>query len=373
MESSESTLRMIRDAAEQFATFDGERVRSLRATEPGFDRALWRGMADQGWLTILLDESAGGFGLGFDAAAVVARALGAAAAPEPFVAAGIMAPALLADCEGARQYLEQVARGELVACLAWQAIDGSLDITRNTIVASAVGNGVTLSGECRFVPIAHADAYIVFASQGDGQGLFWVPAGAAGLTTRVERHADGTASAWLSLCSTLPSSARLLAGPDPARAALRRAVDVGIVANCAELMGVMDRMLALTLDYLRTRRQFDRAIGSFQALQHRAVDLWMHKEVADHATAAAVRTVGAAKTPEISRAISASSAKARVGEVAMKFANETVQLHGAIGFTDEYDLGLYVNRVLTLAPFLGNAAEHRARYGALKQCAGALG
>ncbi len=128
----------------------------------------------------------------------------------------------------------------------------------------------------------------------------------------------------------------------------------------------MDRCLALTLDYLKTRKQFGKPIGSFQVLQHRAVDLWMLKEVSEHATNAGIRTAMAPGVPPAARAIAASSAKARVGEAALRLVNEAIQLHGAIGFTDEYDLALYSNRALAIAPFLGNAAEHRKRYADLK-------
>lgn len=365
------TLRLIRDAAESLATFDAGRVRGWRDTAPGFDRALWREMAEQGWLGILVDEAAGGLGLGLDAAATVARALGAAAAPEPFVAAGVMAPRILATCPGGQARLPAVMSGEQVACLAWQNTSGSLDFAASQVIAAAAGTGVKLSGECRFAPVAHADAFIVLARTDNGPALYWLPADSAGLSVEPEAHADGSASAWLSFNGVDVPSDNLLAGPDHAPAILARAIDEGIVTNCAELMGMMDRALELTLDYLKTRKQFGQAIGAFQVLQHRAVDLWMHKEVAGHATDAAVRLAGAPDVPPAARARAASGAKARVAQVALEMANETVQLHGAIGFTDEYDLGLYVNRTLALVPFLGNAAEHRARYGTFRQNAGA--
>jgi alkylation response protein AidB-like acyl-CoA dehydrogenase len=128
----------------------------------------------------------------------------------------------------------------------------------------------------------------------------------------------------------------------------------------------MQSALAMTLDYLRVRQQFGVPIGSFQALQHRCVDLFIQQELARHATTAAVR---AADQGAIGRrlALAASSAKSRAAHAAMLITTQAIQLHGAIGFTDEYDLGLYVNRTVRLAASLGNAAWHRRRYGDLSE------
>lgn len=368
------TLRLLQDAASSFASFDAKRVRSWRNTDPFFDPALWRAMAEQGWFGILADEEAGGMGLGLDAAAVVARALGQAVAPEPFVAAGVVAPKILTCCEpGAARSsaLQDVVAGRKTATVAWQNPSGSL-VLDDIAITSVTSNGATtLSGEARFIPVSAADALIVAAKQDQGVGLWWVSAEADGVNIEAEEQADGGRTAWLRLANVAVGPDAALASPTVGRELLSEALDYGIVANCAELMGLMDRALDITLEYLKVRKQFGQAIGSFQVLQHRAVDLWMQKEVAGHATEAAIRAVGAAGINPVARAIAASSAKARVGEVALKMANETVQLHGAIGFTDEYDLGLYVNRILTCVPYLGNAADHRNRYGDLKQQAGA--
>lgn len=367
------TLRLLQDAAASFATFDGKRVRDLRATPPGFDRSQWQEMAAQGWLGILVNEDAGGLDLGLDAAAVVARALGAAAAPEPFVASGVMVPYLLSSCASGPvcdTALQAVIAGETIACLAWQGPTGSQDLTASHVSATGSDDSVRLSGDARFVAVPQADAFIVLATRNGQSELYWVAANSEGLSVKSEAHADGGASGWLTLSGVTPGKHGCLASGAQAASLMAAAVDMGIVANCAELMGNMDRALDLTLEYLKTRKQFGQAIGSFQVLQHRSVDLWMLKETAGHATNAAINTVGNRDVGTLARGLAASSAKARVGEVALKMANETVQLHGAIGFTDEYDLGLYVNRSLVLVPFLGNAAEHRKRYGELKQAVG---
>ncbi|MEM6495283.1 MAG: acyl-CoA dehydrogenase family protein [Pseudomonadota bacterium] len=368
------TLRLLQDAATSFASFDAKRVRSWRYNDPGFDRNLWQEMAAQGWFGILADEASGGMGLGLDAVAVVARALGQAAVPEPFVAAGVVATKLLSDCKPGAcrdRALQDIISGQTVATLAWQSPSGSFSLDEIAVTAATQDGAVTLSGEARFVPVAAADSFLVAAVQAGGVSLWWLPRNTEGLTIQPEDQADGSRTAWLRLANVAVRSDNALAQPDEGCDLLAAALDTGVVANCAELMGMMDRSLELTLDYLKVRKQFGQAIGSFQVLQHRAVDLWMQKEVAGHATEAAIKSLDTDGVAPAARAVASSSAKARVGEVALKMANETVQLHGAIGFTDEYDLGLYVNRMLAALPYLGNAADHRKRYGELKQDLGA--
>ena len=367
------TLRMLADAADGFAAFDAARIRAWRDQPPGFDRERWREMAAQGWFGILADEDLGGLGLDLDAAVVVARALGKACAPEPFVAAGVMAPVLLAECariSDRRDTLDAVVNGEQIACPAWQDAGGALTPERPAVRAAATASGFQLTGEARFAAVAHADAFIVLAEGDNAAGLYWVPSGSTNLIARPEAQADGGASGWLTFNDVAIDREAQLVNGDAAKAIVAEAIDVSVIANCAELVGMIERSLELTLDYLKTRKQFGRPIGAFQVLQHRAVDLWMQKEIATHAMNAAVRKLVSPDLPAGARARAASGAKARVGEVALKIANETVQLHGAIGFTDEYDLGLYVNRILARVPFLGNASEHRTRYGELRQTLG---
>jgi alkylation response protein AidB-like acyl-CoA dehydrogenase len=362
------TLRMLAEAADGLLQPDGARIRALRGKPPGFDRALWEQMAEQGWLSIMAGEADGGLGLGIAAAAVVAERLGHAAAPEPFVAAGVMAPWLVAQSKDAAQrqrLLPGLISGAAIATVACQGRTGNLAAAECGVTAKpSGGGGIVLSGEARFVPVAEADAFIVAARGLDGLGLYWLEQSRAGLSRTPEPAPDGTASATLRLADVaLPAADRLALGKD-GEALLTQAIDLALVAASAELVGNMERQIALTLDYLRTRKQFGQAIGSFQALQHRAVDLWMHKELARHATDAAVRILADPAATAKARTAAASSAKYRACESALLVAKQAIQLHGAIGFTDEYDLGLYTNRAVPLVAWLGNAALHRQRYAA---------
>ena len=368
----DETLDMLADAAAAFAKPDAARVRKLRSTAPGFDRTTWASMAGQGWLSILVPEDLDGLGLGMGAAAVIAERLGFALHTEPYVAAGVMAPRCVARCgsDAARTLLSGMLSGEILAAPAWQAQGGRLDADQFTVNATTTAaGGVVLNGESHFVPVAAADNFIVAAQSTSGPGLYNVARDVAGLTITPQALADGTAMATLRFSGVrLPASACLASGI-AAEAALNAAIDGALVATSAELVGVMERCLEMTLEYLRTRKQFGRAIGSFQALQHRAVDLWMQKELARAAVAGAARVLDDPASTPRARLLATSGAKARAAQAALLMVTQAVQLHGAIGTTDEYDLGLYLNRALVLSAWMGNAAEHRRRFGEMTEIA----
>ncbi len=373
------TLRMLEDAARGFAAFDAARVRTWRDNPPGFDRGKWREMAEQGWLGILVGEEDGGLGLELDAATAVARVLGYNAMPEPFVASGIMVTTLLASCPsspGRDGLLAEVIAGEKIATVAHLDSNGALAFGTSGVIARKSGEGYTLNGEFRFVPVPDADVVIApvvidLAKAGEAVNLcqaelLQIDLKGPGIEAEREGTADGGALGWVRFNNAAVPADCVLATGDfwgPFEAAL----DAAVMGNAAELIGIMDRELELTLDYLKTRKQFGKSIGSFQVLQHRLVDLWMHRQIAEHAFAASLKVMTAPDVPVAARQQAASSAKARVGRTALDLGNDCIQLHGAIGFTDEYDLALYVNRGLAIAPFGGNAADHLKRYGDLKQ------
>lgn len=363
------TISLLRDSVSGTVPFDGKRIRALRGAEPDFDRSLWRAMGEQGWLSILVPEEQGGLGLGMAAASAVAERLGAACAPEPYVMAGLLTPYLLSQSSNQAQkqgLMPAVLSGGLLVSLAWQAAGGSLDPEQAEITARMQGGDVVLSGQCRFVVPALADAYLVLAKADSGPMLVLVEAAKIAAGRTLEPGPDGVASARLSLSEVkVPADAVLLSGA-AALAALREALDLAVIAQCAELCGLMQRALEMTLEYLKTRQQFGAAIGSFQALQHRSVDLFIQQELARHATDAAVQKAEQGTTGK-ALSLAASSAKARAAQAAMLIGTQAIQLHGAIGFTDEYDLGLYMNRTVRLAATLGNAAWHRRRFGDLSE------
>lgn len=365
---TDDTLRMLRDSAADFAKLDAARVRRLRATRPGFEPGVWREMAEMGWLGVLIPESHEGMGLGIGAAAIIAEQLGRALYPEPYCASAVLAALSLLHGDGAelkQRFLPQLATGAIVASLAWQNGSGGLDAAHCGVNAREHEGKLVLEGASRFVETPDADAFIVSARSARGLELHWIERGARGLSCMPEIRADGSASARLAFDKVVVSEHTRVASVACAGSTVDLAVDHAMVAASAELLGVMDSALALTLEYLRTRVQFGKPIGSFQALQHRAVDMYIQKELSRAALLAATATLDDPRCAPERRAAAASSVKARASQAALAICNEALQMHGAIGYTDEYDLGLYLNRALVLSAWLGNAGAHRRRYSSL--------
>ncbi len=369
-ETDSTDLRMLRESVAAFAGKETSmaRVRGLRRTLPGFDRSVWKKMAGQGWLGILIPEALGGMGLGFSAMRVVAEQLARCLMPEPLNACGVLARGALLhgrNEELQRALLPRLAAGELVPALAAQEDRGGLDWNAILTAAEPDGTGFRLNGTKRFVtPAADADGYIVSARTGGEASLYWVPASAERITVSPELRADGTYAAAVRFQDVKVDGAALIAQGEAAREALCRAGDEAIFIASAELFGVMDRALSMTLEYMRTRVQFGKPIGSFQALQHRVVDLYIQKELALGALDDAARVLDSSADRR-SRSLAVSRAKSRCADAAMLITRESIKLHGAIGFADECDIGLYFQRALVLCAWLGNGAAHRRRYAAL--------
>lgn len=351
------------------------RSRALRGKAPGFDLRFWAALAQQGWTGLLAPESAGGYGQGLAEMAEVVSALAGQAAPEPVTPVVVFAGRLLAGCGHggmAAQLLEQTAAGQLLPAVAWlEDASGSESFDRQghaaepALVCARGASGLQLRGRKLHVrPGAGASGYIVTAASSEGLALVWVPAEAAGCKRELLRQADGTFAARLDFDNVVLPASHLLASGERARAAFAAACDEALVMAGVELLACARRMLEMTLEYLRNRQQFGKAIGAYQALQHRAVDLLIQRELSSalvtHALAELDRGIAG-----LERAQLAARVKARCSEAALTIAREAVQMHGAIGVTDEHDLGLYLQRALVLSAWLGNAGQQRRRYAAL--------
>jgi len=365
-------LRLLRDAAATFARRAGVgRSRGLRNTRPGFDRATWKEMAEQGWLGILIAENFGGQGLGAAEMAVVAEELARTLAPEPVVACAVLAATVIGASDNdaiKAALLPRIASGELIVGTAFA---GRFDLSKTEVTARKSGADVLLAGQAHHVyPVHEADEFLVAARESGELVLCRVNAQAAGLSCKDELRADGTFAGMLTLKDVKIAPADVVARGARAEAALRRGVDTAVIMSCAELTGIMDQALDITLNYLRTRVQFGKPIGSFQALQHRTVDLWIQKELSLGALSDAVHALDDPNASADEISMIASRAKSRCGDAAHTIGREAIKLHGAIGFTDEYDVGLYLRRAMTINAGLGNPAEHRRRFGRLLQATG---
>ncbi|HEY7656526.1 MAG TPA: acyl-CoA dehydrogenase family protein [Burkholderiales bacterium] len=362
--------RLLADSVADFVArgTDLARVRRLRATSAEYERAVWKKMAELGWLGILVPERYGGLGLGLAEMAIVARGLARALVPEPLTATAVLAATALSAAENEslkRGQLPRLVAGELLPALAWQEQAGELDPAAVATRATPFEGGFKVRGAKHFVAgAAQADAFLVSARAERDVVLLWLPRETAGVELSFEPLADGRAFGTLRLEDALVPRDRLAAGGAAALEALGRAFDHGCAIAGAELAGVADRALEMSLDYLRTRVQFGKPIGAFQALQHRAVDLHIHGELASAVLEEALAVLDRGPAAP-ARAAAASRVKARCAEAATRITREAIQFHGAIGFTDEFDAGLYLKRALVLTAWLGGATWHRRRYARL--------
>ena len=346
---------------------DLPRVRALAQTHAEFDRAQWRQLAELGWLGVLAPESCGGLGLGLAEAAIVAEGLGRALTPEPYTAVAVLAARVLEQSAGPLrdELLTGLATGECVPVLAWQEQADDFGGLQVAATATPFEGGYRVSGEKQFVIGAGAaDGYLVTANAADGLQLLWVPRSAAGCTIGQQPLADGRSYGTVTLKDVVVPREQVLASGRVARAALDRALDHAAVTASAELVGILKRSNEMSLDYMKTRVQFGKPIGSFQALQHRAVDLYIQQELADAVLRDVIRQLDDAPD-EQTRALSASRAKSRCADAALAITRAAIQFHGAIGFTEDCDVGLYVKRAMTVSAWLGNGRNHRARYARL--------
>ena len=333
------------------------RVRAQRGQLPGFDRDAWRQMAELGWLGVLVPEEYDGLDLGLPAAVAVAEELAIGLLPEPYSAAAVLATSAIVQADNAalkKQLLPAIVAGRLLPALAWQEQGEVLDPLAVQTTAESSGSSVLLSGTKRFLMgAAAADGYVVSARGADGVSLYWVPADTRGASVEHNALLDGTFGTTLTLQSAqIPAANRL----GPAAAPLALALEQATVTASAELLGVTRGAFKVTADYLRTRKQFGQVIGSFQALQHRAVDCYVQIELA----AAVLEEAALGGTPAL-----ASRAKFRCGEAASLMGREGIQMHGAMGFTDGCDVGLYAKRSLVVSAWLGGMHHHRRRFSQL--------
>jgi alkylation response protein AidB-like acyl-CoA dehydrogenase len=341
---SAETIRMIRDSARAVVPADGNlgRVRACRFGEMGFDRETFRSMAEMGWLGMALREEAGGLALGMGPLAALCETLGTGLVPEP-LAGAVLACTMIEEPPAA------MLSGERIVLAAWQDEANSLEWRHG----ARLSGGNRVSGRKAFVPCAAgADAFAVAT----GTGIAIVARDARGLRLELTPTRDGGHFGELVMDDV---EAEVLAGAD-----VDAALDAAILCHAAYLLGVADAAFDMTLEYLRIRHQFGKPIGSFQALQHRATDLKVRIELtrASVGAAAVAMDGGSGSVPA---AAIVSQAKARATDTAMLVAREAIQMHGAIGFTDEYDVGLFARKAMAQGNLFGSAALHRRRYASL--------
>lgn len=366
-------IEEIRDSARDFLQRRDQRQRKRRT--PGGDRAYWQEIASVGWLGMSVPEALGGLGLGWHAMAAVLEEAGRAQLPEPLVGAGVLSTALLAritpagDAAVRDALLQALCAGEKVVGLAWQETEGQLEAGESAgafgVTFTAREGAYVLNGEKRHVvPGADVDGWLVTADGETGSALFYLPAGTPGVTVQTHERADGSPACHLTIESAVVGGEALLAR-EGVLDAVDEALDYGRLMQSAELVGIARQVLADSVAYLNTRKQFGQTLSSFQALQHRLVDATLQVELASNSLLDAMNALAAAPGEVKARKAAASRVKARAARAGVDAARLAIQLHGAIGYTDECDVSLYFRSALHLAAWLGNATAHRQRYGVL--------
>lgn len=336
------------------------RLRKLREDETGWSKATWRKMGEFGWLGAAFPESVGGAGGSFVDAALILEQLGTTLVPEPFAPSLVAGRVLLRGGDEAQQqrWLAPMLAGQSTVALGFVETRGRHDVEAVSLTADAG----RLTGEKRFVLNGHAADQLILSARADGDlALFVVDRDAPGLTIQSIKTMDGHHAATVRCDGVEVGPERRLGGH--ARAILDEAMDLGAAAACAEGVGIMRTVLQMTAEYLRTREQFGVKIGTFQALQHRAVDMFIETELARSSSLLAA--IKADDPDEDERMATVSAAKAQLAVSGRFVTQQAIQLHGGIGITDEHDVGLYFKRMQVLNTLYGDEEHHVARYSAL--------
>ncbi len=360
-EEQQMLARTVAEFCKQDST--AERFRKLRDGDgDGWERRVWQQMGELGWLSVPFPEDVGGFGGRFVDAALILEQFGRTLVPEPYLSCLVLGGYSLllgGSPEQQARFLTPMIEGQSAVALGWAERRSRFDPTRVETTATRRGDAWHLKGEKVFVLDGHAaDEVVVSARTEEGLGLFVVPAD--DLDRQPLRLLDGRRGAHLRLDLEVGDDRRL-AAPDGA-GVLRRVLDYGAAATVAEAVGVTQAMLSMTLAYLGEREQFGVKIGSFQALQHRAVDMYVEVELLKSINMESMVRADE-EGIECERAISA--AKLQLATGGLEVARQAIQLHGGIGVTDEHDIGLFFKRLHVLATSCGDEAHHVARYARL--------
>jgi len=363
---------MLRDSARDFLAENApvaalRRLRDERSAD-GFSRDLWAKFADMGFTGVLVPEGHGGLGLGHVEAGVVMEQIGAHLSASPLLASGIAAVSLLKTAGSPAQqaaWLPKLATGEAIATLA---IDESRKHRplHTALRAERQGDGWVLDGAKTFVVDGHvADLWLVVArsagtpGEAAGLSLFAVPCGTAGVAVERTVMVDAHNAARLTFSQVALPADALIGTAGEGAPPLQAALDAGRAAAAAEALGLAEEVFDRTVQYLKERQQFGKLIGEFQALQHRAAHLYCEIEITRAAVLRAQQLLDEG-SPKAHEAVAV--AKTRAGRTAARAVQEGVQMHGGMGMTDAFDIGLFMKRARVLDELWGDANHQLDRF-----------
>ena len=367
--------QMLRDSAKDFAEQKTpvNHFRSLRDNNDSqnWDKGIWQQMVDLGWSGILIPEEFGGSDFGIAGISVIMQECGKTLTPSPLFATAVLGASAInafGTQEQKSEYLPKIVSGEITTALAVD--EESHHAPANTVAkAELVGNEWVLNGKKKFVVDgASADILIVLArtsgSKSDNMGLtlFILDAKQDGVEIIKTDMADCRNYANIILDNVKLSKDNVLGDQESGGEAIDKILDQGRIALSAEMLGNAEAAFEMTLGYLKERKQFGALIGTFQALQHRAAEMFCEIELTKSTVMAAMQ--GADENNNDLQRM-ASLAKSIAGETLYLVSNESVQMHGGIGVTDEYDIGFYMKRARVAEVIFGGANFHQERYAKL--------
>ena len=373
--------KLLKDSAAQFTKSSPvTRMRKLRShgstghgthagqNDPiGWEPSVWKQMAELGWLGLCFPEDVGGLGMTFFDLCLIVEELGKTLVPEPLIASVILAGgAVLHAGTKAQQkaLLGPMIDGKTSLALAWAEKNGRYDASVVSTQATLANGEYTLKGEKVWALNGHvADTLIVSAKTASGISLFAIPKEAAGVTITPIKTMDGQRAAHVHLGGVSVPASALLGEEGKALPAIEAALDLAAAATCSEAVGIASTVLWMTVNYLNVRKQFGVAIGTFQALQHKAVDMFVETELLKSTAILATLKATDPEVDERKRAVSI--AKAQLSSGGKLIVQHAVQLHGGIGITDEHDVGLYFKRMNVIASLFGDEEHHLARFASL--------
>lgn len=366
--------RLLRESADRFVneTYTADHRRRVSGDPLGFSAEIWKQFAELGWLALPIAEAHGGLGGGAVEVGILMEAFGRGLVSEPYLSTVVIGASLISECGTDAQkqaLLPDIADGSLVLAFAHSERQARFDLADVRTTAKKTPDGWRLDGNKTAVLDGNAAGQIVVSARvDDGSGksgklcLFLVPQGTRGLASRDYPRLGGGRACNIELSGVqLPADALLGDGSD-ALPAIEAVVDRAMAALGAEAVGIMQTLLDQTLEYTKIRKQFGRPLSANQVIRHRLADMAMQ---CDEARSMALRAALMADAEPVARSRAASGAKAKIGKCARFVAEQSVQLHGAMGVTEELDVGSYFKRLLAFDTLFGGSAHHYRRYAAL--------
>ena len=367
---------MLKDSVARFVRdeYDFDSRRANAASDLGFNPKNWQTFAELGWLSIPFDEAHGGFGGGATDVMAVMEEMGKGLVVEPFIATVLMFGGLLNKSGNAALQdanIEKIIDGSLQGAFGYLERQSRFELADVKTTAKRDGGDFILNGEKTVVSNGAAANKVVVSARTSGDQcdeagitLFLIDTDAQGVERTSYRLMDGQLVANIKLTDVRVAADHVLGDVDQGYVLIEAVVSDVIIALCSEALGIMQKLIETTIEYTKTRQQFGVAIGSFQALQHRMVDMFMAGE---QAKSILYRAVCAAESGADDLAKNIAALKVMIGRNGKLIGDEAIQLHGGMGFTDELDVGHYVKRLMMINTTFGDADYQQQKFNRLTQ------